>query len=98
VLFLVALLANWKTSRRKLILGAFSLFVIDGVVAGVYLEPTFAKMIAIGYRDVVDPALQARAATWYAIDCGVWLLGLAAGIALLFALARHDTDRLTRSV
>jgi hypothetical protein len=91
VLFLVALIGNWKTDRRKLILGAFALFLIGGVVAGVYLEPMFAKMIAIGYRDVVDPDLQARAATWYAMDCGVWLLGLAAGITLLCALARPAT-------
>lgn len=90
VLFLVALIANWKTDRRKLLLGAFTLFLIGGVVAGVYLEPMFANMIAIGYRDVVDPDLQARAATWYAMDWGVWVLGLAAGIALLCALARPD--------
>ena len=93
VLFLVALIANWKTVRRKLLLAAFSLFIIGGVVAGVYLEPMFANMIAIGYRDMVDPALQARAATWYAMDCAVWLLGLAAGITLLYALARPATDR-----
>jgi hypothetical protein len=92
VLFLVALIANWKTDRRKLLLGAFTLFVIGGVVAGVYLEPMFAKMIAVGYRDVVDPDLQARAATWYALDWGVWVLGLAAGIALLCALARPATN------
>ena len=92
VLFLVALIANWKTDRRKLLLGAFTLFLIGGVVAGVYLEPMFAKMIAIGYRDVVDPDLQARAATWYALDWGVWVLGLAAGIALLCALARPATN------
>ena len=71
VLFFVALIAKWKTDRRKLILGAFTLLVIGGVVAGVYLEPMFAKMIAVGDRDVVDPDLQARAATWYAMDWGV---------------------------
>ena len=91
-LFLVALIANWKTDRRKLLLGAFTLFVIAGVLAGVYLEPMFAKMIVVGYRDVVDPELQARAATWYAMDWGDWLLGLSAGIALLCALARPATS------
>jgi hypothetical protein len=49
-------------------------------------------MITIGYRDVVDPDLQARAATWYAMDVGVWVIGLAAGIALLCALARPAID------
>ena len=92
VLFLVALISNWKTDRRRLLIGAFSLFIIGGVVAGVYLEPMFARIIAVGYRDVVDPDLQARAATWYAMDCGVWVLGLAAGITLLWALARPGID------
>ena len=91
ILFLVALTGNWKTDRRKLILFAFTLFLIAGAVAGVFLEPMFAKMIAVGYRDAVDPALQARAATWYAMDWGVWVLGLAAGIVLLCALARPAT-------
>ena len=93
VLFLVALVANWKTDRRKLLLGAFTLFLIGGAAAGLGLEPMFAKMIGTGYRDVVDPDLQARAATWYALDWGVWVLGLIAGIALLTALARPVTDR-----
>jgi hypothetical protein len=93
VLFLVALVANWKTDRRKLLLGAFTLFLIGGAAAGLYLESMFAKMVTIGYRDVVDPDLQARAATWYALDWGVWVLGLIAGIALLTALARPVTNR-----
>ena len=88
VLFLVALIGNWNTGRRKLLLGAFTLFLVGALVAGVYLEPMFASMIGTGFRDVVDPDLQARAATWYAMDCGVWMLGLAAGITLLIALAR----------
>jgi hypothetical protein len=93
VLFVVALATNWKTDRRKLMLGAFTLFLIGGVVAGVFLEPMFAKMIGIGYHDVVDPELQARAATWYAFDWGVWVLGLIAGITLLTALARPVPNR-----
>jgi hypothetical protein len=55
------------------------------------VEPTFADIKAIGYRDQVDPLLQARAATWYAFDWGLWFIGLAAGIALLAALARPAT-------
>ena len=86
VLFLAALVANWKTDRRKLLGGAFTLFLIGGAVAGFYLEPMFAEITGIGYRDVVDPELQARAATWYACDWAVWSLGLVAGVTLLIAL------------
>jgi hypothetical protein len=91
-LFLVALIANWKTNRRKLLLGALISFLIGGVLAGVYMEPMFARLIGIGYRDVVDPDLQARAATWYVMDWGIWVLGLAAGILLLCALTRPATN------
>lgn len=93
VLFLLAIIANWKTDRRDLLLGAFALFVIGGAVAGFYLEPMFAEIKGIGYRDVIDPLLQARAATWYAFDWGVWSLGLIAGIVLLIALARPVRHR-----
>lgn len=94
-LFVVALVANWKTDRRTLLVGALALFLAAGVVAGAFVEPLFATIIAVGYRDVVDPDLQARAATWYALDCGVWLLGLLSGIMLLAALTRPATTRAT---
>jgi len=93
VLFLLALVANWKTDRRRLLLAAFTLFLIGGAVAGLYLEPMFDEIKGIGYRDLVDPELQARAATWYAFDWGVWSLGLITGIALLTALARPVARR-----
>ena len=92
-LFLLAVVANWKTRRRGLLLGAFALFLIGGVVAGVFLEPLSAEIIAIGYADAVDPELQRRAAFWYKADWGVWCLSVAAGVALLVALTRTVTDR-----
>ena len=88
LLFIVALIANWKTSRRALLLAAFGLFIIGGLIAGMLLEPEFAAITAAGYSDKVDPALQSRAASWLAYDWAVWGLGLGAGIALLLALAR----------
>jgi hypothetical protein len=84
----IALATNWKTQRRTLLLIAIAVFVLGGVVAGVFLEPTFAEMIAVGYRDAIDPALQRRAENWYALDWAVWMFSLFAGGALLAALAR----------
>lgn len=86
LLFVCGLIANWKTARRRLLLIAFGLFVLGGLLAGVFLEPEFAKMIASGYQDVVDPALKVRARNWYVLDWSVWGLGLTAGMALLVAL------------
>lgn len=87
-LYIIALIANWKTPRRTLMLASFGLFVVAGLLAGMFVEPEFAAITANGYSDSVDPALQSRAATWLAYDWGVWGIALAAGIALLLALAR----------
>lgn len=88
VLFLIALAANWKTPRRSLLLLALTLFIGGGLVAGFFLEPAFDEMKALGFRDEVDPVLQSRAATWYALDWAVWGVGLIGGLALLLALIR----------
>ena len=93
LLFIVALVANWKMPRRTLVLAAFGLFVIGGLLAGLVIEPEFAAMIAAGYSDTVDPTLQSRAASWLAYDWAVWGISLAAGIALLLALARPISSK-----
>lgn len=93
VLFLIAVVANWTSSRRWLLLSAFALFVVAGLLAGFFLEPEFAAMIATGYSDTVDPELQSRAAQWYTLDWGVWVVGLAAGLLLLIAMLRPATAR-----
>jgi hypothetical protein len=98
VLFVIALVANWKTPRRKLLLFALALFVIAGLVAGLYLEPVFDEMKAVGFRDEVDPVLQGRAARWYALDWAVWALGAVAGLTLLVALIRPATTLNVTSV
>jgi len=87
ILFLIALIANWKTARRNLVLAALGFFVLGGVLAGFLLEPEFAKVIETGYRDAVDSELQGSAKRLYALDWAVWSVTLMSGIALLLALA-----------
>jgi hypothetical protein len=93
VLFVIALGANWKTTRRVLLMAAFALFILGGLLAGFLLEPEFAAITEVGYRNVVDPELQSRAANWYAIDWAVWSFTLMAGLILLLALAHPVTAR-----
>jgi len=88
LLFIFGLVANWKTPRRMLLIAAIALFVIGGLVAGMFVEPEFAAITAGGYSDKIDPALQSRAANWLAYDWALWAISLAAGIALLLALVR----------
>ena len=93
VTLLLALVANWKSTRRGLLLLALALFVVGSVIAGVVVEPGFGKLLAVGYSDAVDPALKSQAATLYLYDWVLWLVSLAAGISLLSALARPAASR-----
>lgn len=93
MLFAIALIANWKTSRRRLVVTAFALFILGGLLAAFLLEPEFAKITETGYGDVVDPELQNRARNWYALDWAVWSIILMAGIVLLLALAHPVPDQ-----
>ena len=95
ILFVIALIANWKTSRRTLVAAALGLFLVGGLRAGFVVEPEFAAMMETGYRDAVDPELQRRAGRWYAMDWAVWSVVLMAGIALLLALATPARPRET---
>ena len=91
VTLLLALVANWKTTRRGLLLLALALFVVGSVIAGVVVEPGFGKLLAVGYT--VDATLKSHAATLYLYDWVLWLVSLAAGISLLCALARPAVSR-----
>jgi hypothetical protein len=86
VLFLTALVANWKSARRKFLLAAFTLYIVGAVIAMAYLEPTFDGMFARGYADYVDPVMQKEAGTWWLLDFASWVVGFASCVLLLFAL------------
>lgn len=92
LLFVLALIANWKTARRNLLLAALGLFVIAGILAMSFLGPMFDQMIARGFSDEIDPVLKGQASTWLMMDWAVWGLGLLAGFLLLFALVRPVTS------
>ena len=91
VLFLIALIANWKTARRKFLLVALALYFIGAIVAMTYLEPTFDSMFALGYADYVDSVMQKEAATWFLLDCASLAISFASSALLLFALTRPAT-------
>lgn len=88
VLYVAALVTNWKTQRRVLLIVSLALFMAAGLIAGVVLEPEFDQMIAAGYSDTIDPALRNRAEQWYYFDWASWGVIVLAGLALLLALAR----------
>jgi len=90
--FVLALIANWRTPRRNLLLAALGLFVSAGLLAMFLLGPMFDRMTARGFNDEIDPVLQSEASTWLMMDWSVWGLGLLAGLLLLVALVRPVTS------
>jgi hypothetical protein len=93
VLILVALVSNWNTPRRKLLLGALAAFVIAGLFTAFVMSPAQADVVSAGYSDAVDEGLRARAAWWYTLDWISWALALAVGLLLSAALATSVPER-----
>ncbi|HEY0929855.1 MAG TPA: hypothetical protein VGE27_08030 [Gemmatimonas sp.] len=87
-LFIATLIANWRTRRRVLLLSAFILFALGGVVSTTWLGSLYADFSSIGYQDTVDPALQGKAALWYTADWAARCGDALGGFLLLVALTR----------
>jgi MFS family permease len=85
LLLLVALAANWRTPRRRFVLGAVGAFVLAGLFAGFVAGPLQGELLATEYADSVDPALTALAARWHRLDWVAWALALVPGVLLLSA-------------
>ena len=92
VLFIIALIANWKTQRRNIMLFTLAMIILGGLFMIFIVEPDFNEMKAMGFRDEVDPVLQVRAAKWYILDWVGWTIGAAGGFALLLALVQPVTS------
>lgn len=92
-LLLVSLATNWKTPRRRLILGAAVTFVGAGLFAAFVMGPVQAEVISAGYSDAVNEGLRARAAWWHTLDWISWAIGLVVGVLLSVALATPVLDR-----
>lgn len=97
VLLFVALATNWRTPRRRLLLGAAVLFVGAGLFASFVMEPVQADVVSARYSDAVDEGLRARAAWWHTLDWISWALVLVVGLLLSVALATPVPDRSRRA-
>lgn len=86
VLLLVALVGNWNTARRRLVVSALGSFVLAGVFVAFVTGPLQAELTSAGFADAVDPALAARAARWHTLDWVSWVLTLVPGVFLVSAM------------
>ena len=88
-LLLIALVGNWKTPRRRLLLAAVALFIAAGLFTVFVMGPAQEAVVGAGYRDTVDEALRAQAARWHLLDWAAWALTLSTGVILAASLAIH---------
>ena len=93
VFFIAALVANWKTQRRKLILIAFGGYFLVLVITALYFVPELISITTISFSETVDADLTKRAGQWETLSLVrlTFLIGLA--ITLLMSLARSTTKQ-----
>ncbi len=78
LLFVIALIACWKTKARKWIIISFSIFICAGVLAMVVVEPKFAELIT----NESSTTLNEMTSTRYRLDWTLWFLTLLSGLVL----------------
>lgn len=88
VLIVAALIANWKTPRRRLLLITLVGYVVINAVSFAFILPEYGALVSSEFSDTVDLTLQARAATWEWVAFARWAVFTALGVLPLLALAR----------
>ena len=78
LLFVIALIACWKTNARMWIIISFSIFILAGVLAMVVVEPRFAELVS----SESGANLNEMTASWYRLDWTLWFLTLLSGLVL----------------
>ena len=97
-LLLIALVGNWRTPRRRLLLAAVALFIAAGLFTVFVMGPAQAAVVGAGYSDAVDEALRAQAARWHMLDWASWALTLSVGVVLAVTLAVRVPDATATSI
>ena len=82
VIFLIALITNWKTDRRKWLLISFAIGLLSAIYAIFLLEPVQASVKANALAETVPSDISEQAQTWLQVDLGFQLLSLLSTLIL----------------
>lgn len=88
VLAFLALLSNWKTPRRALVLAFVVAFLVINAVSLGYIFPAYGELVSSPYSDSLDPELLGRARSWQRLAMTRWVVSMAVGFLPLLALTR----------
>jgi hypothetical protein len=89
VLFVIAIIANWKNGHRNWILSAFALYFLAGLCAIFVVGSLFTQLT----NGEVQGEIIELANRWYNFDWLVWLLTLTSGIVLITRLNKYINSK-----
>jgi hypothetical protein len=87
-LLIAALVANWKTARKKYILITIAGYAVALVVTFLYFVPELLSIIHTPYQAVADNGLIKRAGTWEILSLIRLAYCFALAMVLLYALTK----------
>ena len=90
ILFVLSIVANWKTPRRGLLLTAFVAFFIINALSFPFVFGEYLDIVSAEYIDVTDPELLSRGAAWKRLALVRCAVVVAVGLLPLVALARPE--------
>ena len=97
ILFVLSIIANWKTPRRALLLTAFVAFFVINALSFPFVFGEYLDIVSAEYRNVTDPELLRRGAAWKRLALVRCVVVVAVGLLPLVALARSDVASDTSS-
>lgn len=89
ILLITALIINWHTSRRNLLLGWLAGFIFLTIVSLGFIYPEFKDIVSSTYANEVDSALVDRGAKWRIIAFARLLICTGFGVLPLMALSKQ---------
>ena len=88
VLFITALIVNWKTERRKNILLPLAIYVVILAITAIYFVPELLSITGTSFAEVSDPRLAQRASQWETLSIVRLFVLLATAIYLFLGLPK----------
>ena len=89
VFLIAALVSNWRTNRRNLLLSTLVGSVVISAVSLTYIFPEYTAIVASPYSLTTDPELLLRASQWQIIAGSRMLLFAILGLLPLVALSKE---------
>jgi len=90
-LLIAALVMNWRTTRRNLLLGWLTGAIVISIVSLGYIFPEYTDIVSATYATRVDPGLVERGADWRVISFVRILVFTGIGVLPLMALTKRPS-------